>query len=324
MRLKIFKGYERFDDHYPSEQVKYALENKEEAIPELLEILEYTVNNAESLFKDNKYLIHFPAIYLLAYFRENRAYREIIQFLGFRDEVIYGLLGDTVTDNLKNILASVCDGDINPLKKIIENSLIDEFVRCEALEALLVLLSEGELKREELVFYFKELMNGKLEKDYTYIWEFLPTCCSLIHPKGLIDDIEQATKDGKIDSFLVDWLLLENNAKRSSKDVLRELKENESYFFIDKEDVFSLEEWVGGFKFDDEYYDDDDWFEDEGIYYLEDEEIDEYELKKDKYYDKLINIPFVKDSKEELNSLCPCGSGKKYKKCCFWKERNKF
>ena len=57
MELKIFKGYERFDDLYPSEQVKYALEHKDEAIPELLYILEYTVNNAEKLYKDNKYWI---------------------------------------------------------------------------------------------------------------------------------------------------------------------------------------------------------------------------------------------------------------------------
>ncbi|NLI58136.1 MAG: DUF1186 domain-containing protein [Clostridium sp.] len=323
MKLKIFKGYERFDDLYPSEQVKYALEHKEEAIPELLEILEYTINNAEELFKDSKYLIHFPAIYLLAYFREKRAYRGIIQLLSFRDEVVYGLLGDTVTEELKNILASVCDGNINPLKEIIENSLIDEFIRCEALEALLVLLNEEKLKREELVFYFKELMNGKLEKDYSYVWEFLPSCCGLVHPKGLIDDIEQAIGDGKIDAFLVDWDLIDNNLKKTSKEVLRELKKEKSYFFISKEDVLALEEWVGGFYFDDEYYDE-DLFENEEIYYTEDEKDDEYEFDdKDKHCNKLISIPFVKCNKENLNALCSCGSGKKYKNCCFWKEKNK-
>lgn len=80
MELKIFKGYERFDDLYPSEQVKYALEHKDEAIPELLYILEYTVNNAEKLYKDNKYLIHFPAIYLLAYFREKGHIKGLYSF----------------------------------------------------------------------------------------------------------------------------------------------------------------------------------------------------------------------------------------------------
>ena len=44
MNLKIFKGFERFGDYYPSEAVKYAMGNREEAIPELLEILEYTLS----------------------------------------------------------------------------------------------------------------------------------------------------------------------------------------------------------------------------------------------------------------------------------------
>ena len=44
MNLKIFKGFERFGDHYPSEPVKFAMGNREEAIPELLEILEYTLS----------------------------------------------------------------------------------------------------------------------------------------------------------------------------------------------------------------------------------------------------------------------------------------
>ena len=84
-----------------------------------------------------------------------------------------------------------------------------------------------------------------------------------------------------------------------------------------------MEEWVGGFYFDDEYYDE-DLFENEEIYYTEDEKDDEYEFDdKDKHCNKLISIPFVKCNKENLNALCSCGSGKKYKNCCFWKEKNK-
>ena len=71
MNLKIFKGYERFADCYPTEAVEYVLANKEEATPELLEILEHTLSDVENLSKDPKYLVHFPAIYLLAYFRYN-------------------------------------------------------------------------------------------------------------------------------------------------------------------------------------------------------------------------------------------------------------
>jgi hypothetical protein len=128
MNLKIFEGFERFEDHYPTEAVKYALANKEKAIPELLEILEYTLSDVENLSKDAKYLVHFPAIYLLAYFREIKAYDSIIKIASLPDEQIFDLLGDAVTEDFKNILTSVCDGNIEPIKGIIENSSLDEYV----------------------------------------------------------------------------------------------------------------------------------------------------------------------------------------------------
>lgn len=122
MNLKIFKGFERFEGNYPAKAVKYAMEHKEEAFPELLEILEYTLNDVENLSKDENYLIQFPAIYLLAFFRETKAYESIIRIASLPDEQIYDLLGATVTDDLGKILASVCDGNIEPIKGIIENS----------------------------------------------------------------------------------------------------------------------------------------------------------------------------------------------------------
>jgi len=154
MNLKIFKGFERFADHYPSEAVKYAMENREEVIPELLEILEYTLSDVEKLYKDEKYLVHFPATYMLAYFRETRAFDYIIRIASLPDEQAYDLLGDTITEDFGRILASVCDGNIEPIKGIIEDSSMDEYVRDQVLDSLLVLLNNDVVSREQLIFYF--------------------------------------------------------------------------------------------------------------------------------------------------------------------------
>ena len=116
MNLKIFKGSERFGDHYPSEAAKYTIENKEEAIPELLEILEYILSDVERLSKDGKYLIRFPVIYMLAYFREARVFDYIVRIAFLPDEQAYDLLGDTNTKDLGRIFALVCDGNIEAIK----------------------------------------------------------------------------------------------------------------------------------------------------------------------------------------------------------------
>ena len=302
MNLKIFKGYERFENGYPTEAVKYALANKEEAIPELLEILEYTLNDVENLSKDQNYLIQFPAIYILAYFQEKKAYKSIIKLASLPDEQIFNLLGDTVTEDFKNIIASVCDGDIEPIKGIIENSSLDEYVRTEALEALLILLNHGVVSREELVFYFKELFNGKLEVDYSYVWEALPKCCMLIHPAGLNKEIDKAVEDGKVMEFLVDLDFMDDQLKRTTKEVLDELKEDADYSFVSEEDVYILEEWVGV-----EDGEDDDPFDMGGGWLMPDWIDDDDE-----------DVPLKR--KIGRNEPCPCGSGKKYKKCCLGKD----
>ncbi|HBW35067.1 DUF1186 domain-containing protein [Desulfosporosinus sp. BICA1-9] len=316
MNLKIFKGYERFEDHFPTEAVKYALSNKEEAITELLEILEYTLSDIEILSNDESYLVHFPAIYILAYFREGKAYESLIKIASLPDEQIFDLLGDSVTEDFKNILASVCNGNIEPIKGIIENSSLDEYVRSEALESLLILLNHGMVPREQLVFYFKELFNGKLEVDYSDVWDTLLRCCSLIHPAGLTDDIEKAVADGKVMEFLADLDFINLQLKRSIKEVLDELKKDEDYSFITKEDVFELEGWVGGFSCEEDY-DDEYPFDEDDEYEMEGEQFMRSIFNESEGNEISINVPFKRESFVGRNDPCPCGSGKKYKKCCL-------
>ena len=85
------------------------------------------MSNVERLSKDGKYLVHFPDIYMLAYFRETRAFDYIIRIASLPDEQFHGLLGDTIAEDFGKILAFVCDGNIEPMKGIIEYSSLDEF-----------------------------------------------------------------------------------------------------------------------------------------------------------------------------------------------------
>ncbi len=220
------------------------MDNREEAIPELLEILEYTLSNVERLPKDGEYLIHFLAVYMLAYFRETRAFDYMIRIASMPDEQAYNLLGETITEDFGRILASICDGNIEPIKGIIEDSSLDEYIREQALNSLLILLNIGAVSREQLVSYFKELFNGKLEVDYSIIWDSLPFACSLMHPKGLEDDIRKAVTDNKVMGIIAEPDFMERQLQRPVKEVLDELKADESYSLISEENVYSLERWI--------------------------------------------------------------------------------
>jgi Protein of unknown function (DUF1186) len=48
--------------------------------------------------------------------------------------------GDLVTEDLGRILASVCDGNIEPIQQLIENRQANEYVRSSALNSLVILV----------------------------------------------------------------------------------------------------------------------------------------------------------------------------------------
>jgi hypothetical protein len=302
-------------DGYPVEAVKYSLLNKEKAVPELLEILEYTLNNVENLSKDPKYLIHIPAIYLLAYFRETSAYESIIRIAMLPDEQIYDLLGDIVIDGFKNILASVCDGNIESIKAIIEDASLDEYVRTEALEALLTLLNYGVVSREELLFYFKELFNGKLDVDYSAVWDELPRLCSMIHPFGLKGDIEKAVAEGKVMEIIADLDFMEKQLKRPVKEVLGELKQDGNYSFISEEDVYSLESWIEELLCEVSYECEDGYeeeYEDEYDYEDMEDWEDEYDLFEEKDWKGLVEYRNRKAERHPNDPEYQWGLGEAY------------
>jgi hypothetical protein len=64
------------------------------------------------------------------------------------------LCRDFVTEDLGQILASVCGGDLKGIQSIIENEEADEWARSAALGALVTLVAAGQKSREEILSYF--------------------------------------------------------------------------------------------------------------------------------------------------------------------------
>ncbi len=56
------------------------------------------------------------ALYLLAQFREKRAYPTILKMFSHPGDISYELVGETVSSGLQRVLASVYDGDSVPTR----------------------------------------------------------------------------------------------------------------------------------------------------------------------------------------------------------------
>ena len=108
----------------------------------------------------------------------------------------FDLFGDTITEDLGNILASLSCGDISPLKTMIENRNLNEYVRSAALKALLVLVACGQQNRSEIIDYFKTLFRGELEREYSFVWNQLIWCCYYLYPEEVYKEIKEAYSSG--------------------------------------------------------------------------------------------------------------------------------
>lgn len=129
-----------------------------------------------------------------------------------------------------------------------------------------------------------------------------------IHPKELEEEINKAN-DGDVLGFSspdIDYRLEEQGSK-SIERVLEEAKMHSEHSLVSKEDVLSLSKWLGNTSRVEDMYD---------------EDIEEYdpftpEFEYDKNNFTIDNTTTVWDiEKIGRNHPCPCGSGKKYKKCC--------
>ena len=73
-------------------------------------------------------MLHIFALYLLAQFREKRAYPFVVQMFSAPGETPFDLAGDTVTERFSSIFASVYDGNPAPLQELVENEAANEYV----------------------------------------------------------------------------------------------------------------------------------------------------------------------------------------------------
>jgi hypothetical protein len=218
-------------------------------------------------------------------------------------EISLDITGDFVTENLDQVLASVCGGDTSAINGLTENESVNEYVRSAALRALLVLVACGEKSREEIVTYYQRLFRGKLKRVYSNVWNALVSCGSDLYPDELLGDIKQAFKDDLVDDSYIDLEWVQETLARGKEAVLTELREDRKCQLI-QDTISEMEDWYC-FRPDDESL----WEEHEsegtptpdmeGATFIPDE------------YQTVSGV-----TKIGRNDPCPCGSGKKYKKCC--------
>lgn len=294
---EILKELEPYTGKFPIQALRAAIEQREAITPELLHLIEAIAANPAEFAKRKDYMLPVFALYLLAQFREKRAFPMIVKIFSAPGETSYRLVGDTVTEGLKQIFASVYDGNAAPLHGLIENNQADEYVRDAAINAILVLEKTGQMPRAEVIEYFRSLFRGKLQRSPSFAWDGLVCAVTDLPAPELLEEVRQAYNEGLVDEWVVDL-------KSVERDLASPKRWRQEGYALITDAITDMEGWAC-------FHSDEPYFTAQAK--LEPSEASVGPLASVDYGPA---TPFIREPKIGRNDPCPCGSGKKYKKCC--------
>jgi len=309
---EILNDFRSAVGHFPRAALEAAIAQREEITPELMRILEVAAHDPSSAGTGPDSFLPTFAVYLLAQFRDKRAFPLILKMVTGPGDSAHEILGDTIVLDLGRILASVYDGNLEGLKQVIENRQMNQYVRSGVLQTLEHLVGSQQMPREQLVDYLRYLMRPEAERDDCYIWDQIISIVVSLPAPELLEHVSSLFEDDRlcIETF-IDIEEVKEEMERSEQD---RSSTDESLIT----DVIKGMSWWACFEPGAELAEDDDRDEDwldeapESVFQQE-----EAIVKPLSPVDYEPPTPYVREGpKVGRNDPCPCGSGKKYKKCC--------
>ena len=240
------------------------------------------------------YFAHIYALMLLAHFKNLIAHKVIVDLFSLPGRASDELFGDIITEDLPFILLRTCGESFDLIKSLVLNKSADEYCRSSAIRALVYAEALEMIPREKVISFLASLFAGsEAEEDHS---DFLSLATMHIYnlcPEELMDTIRNAYEDGLIWPGMINYKEFEE-VLREGRDKCREkLKKEIQLNSFD--DLHGRMAWWACF---------------EQKQAPSVSSLDEYTSSQKKSGTR-------KSEKIGRNAPCPCGSGKKYKKCCL-------
>jgi hypothetical protein len=181
------------------------------------------------------------------------------------------------------------------LHGLIENEEADEYFRDAGINALLVLEHTGQMTRSEVVEYFRRLFHGQLQRTHSFVWDGLVCAVADLPAPELLGEVRQAYAEGLVDEGTADLEGIE-------RDVAAPQPWRRDQHRLITDAIGEMEHWACFHP------------EDSGPTELPVAQVPMPPSPALANYDA--PKPLIRGPKVGRNDPCPCGSGKKYKKCC--------
>jgi hypothetical protein len=297
---EILKELEPYTGRFPMDALRAAIEQREAITPDLLKVLDSVAASPSEWAERKDNMLPMFAIFLLAQFREKPAYPLLVRIVSAPGEIPFDLFGDTITEGLSQILASVYDGNPAPLHGLVESEQVSEFVRSAALNTLLVLEHTDQMPRDTVLEYLRSLLHAKLQRTPSYAWSSLVCVVADLPAPELLEEVRKAYAEGLVDDTVADLEGIERDMA-APKPWRRDRRQLIT-------DAIAEMEWWASFHPEDS--------RPKKLPRSEAPVLPSPPPDPDSDSEYVSPQPFVREPKVGRNDSCPCGSDKKYKKCC--------
>lgn len=251
-------------------------------------------------------MFHIHAMHLLAEKREHRAFAPLMRIAALPDEQLDEVLGDFLTESFKNCVAATCKGEEDELqiRAFIETHHYAEYARYVLVDALTLRVIAGDSPAEPLL----EWLQACGERTLTWLAQ-QPASVNTSGGELLMNGFAGAIADigstehiallqtwsdkGLLDRHIagMDWYTKE--LKLSREERKEKFYRYKTPYIVDA--IAKMSKWHC---FSEEFH-------------------HPRPRKQINSADTNAQVPQVRQqAKTGRNDPCPCGSGKKYKKCC--------
>lgn len=277
----------------PRDAMQWALDHWDQAGPGFVALLDAYASGSDRSEQTERAL--FLVIHLLGEKAEAAAFGPLCRLL-LDGEASDLILGDAITSTLRGILISTYDGDLAALRGVIEAQGADDFVREGALLALAYLTRTGRAPEAEMRPYLLHLLAEMQPQAEHFIWIGWLLAVAHLGYSDLAGSAEGLIKRGFVSER--EWRIADFR-----KDLKRTLDDPERMAGFDYDRIGPLTDAASELGA---------WASFSG------EDQAERELSGLELPGLDMEQPFINPLRGVgRNDPCPCGSGKKYKKCCL-------
>jgi hypothetical protein len=287
--LQVVEGLSEWGE-LPVDAIRAAQANRETMAPMFVRTFDEFLGMEEGSVAPATLFFMF---HLLGEWREKSAYWPLAVFLRLPRDVLDTILGSSITETSHRVMASVFDGDPEPLYAIIRDPDADEFVRSRMCQAIAMLTRSGDLPRDATEKFLRECYSQLEPQLDCYVWQGWLDAVAWLGLTELKPLAQQAFVRGSIDPIWLSFADFEKDLQYAIAHPEAEPLHPDGDHALFGDTIAELSGWHC------------------------------FRPKSERDNSRWTPpISFGLPHREPLrkigrNDPCPCGSGKKFKKCCL-------